>query len=133
MKKYSDPFHIPYSELVVEYKGKEMHLINKRLLDSQNCWENLEKIKALHVKRYELFDKLGKTKKLEKLQEIDLDLKNLEFELQDLWGFPRDVNFHKFWNRPKCLCPKIDNDDRYPTGYYIIAGKCPLHGTEEKG
>lgn len=35
---------------------------------------------------------------------------------------------YHFWIRPKCTCPKLDNDDRYPYGYYVVNMTCPLHG-----
>ena len=52
----------------------------------------------------------------------------LELLLQQNWGFPESINYHKFWNRPKCTCVKMDNDDAYPVGYYSINMHCPLHG-----
>lgn len=51
-----------------------------------------------------------------------------EFLLQELWGFPKDSKYHKFWEMSGCTCPKMDNDDAYPTGYYTRDGSCPLHG-----
>ncbi len=51
-----------------------------------------------------------------------------EYRLQELWGFPKDPNYHKFWEMSGCTCPKIDNEDSYPTGFYIHTQNCPLHG-----
>lgn len=51
----------------------------------------------------------------------------IEFTLQDLWGFERDKKFHKFWELPGCECPKMDNDDAYPHGRYIYSLGCPIH------
>lgn len=56
------------------------------------------------------------------------DLEQLEFLLQDAWKFPRDVNYHRFWEMPHCTCPKMDNDDAYPSGYYVRSLCCPAHG-----
>jgi hypothetical protein len=53
---------------------------------------------------------------------------DIEFTLQELWNFEKNINFHKFWETPKCRCAKMDNDDNYPYGYYSISGGCPLHG-----
>lgn len=52
----------------------------------------------------------------------------LEFEQQTLWNFPRDANFHFFWNFPGCTCPKIDNNERWGTSHKIHALDCPVHG-----
>lgn len=52
----------------------------------------------------------------------------LQFKLQHEWNFERNINYHRFWELPKCTCPKLDNEDRYPCGYYISNTNCPLHG-----
>ena len=52
----------------------------------------------------------------------------IEFELQDAWGFGRDIKFHKFWDRPHCACAKMDNEDNYPSGFYYFLSGCTLHG-----
>lgn len=53
---------------------------------------------------------------------------DINFALQSLWGFRRDQRYHKFWTVPRCTCPQLDNEDSYPTGYYIFNSECPLHG-----
>lgn len=123
-----DPLHVPSAELVVWHKGKEALLLNKRLLDQQICWDNLEEIKKLHKERLELEDKMREESDQHKLIAMDEEYTQLEFKLQDAWKFSRDKNFHRFWNRPKCECPKLDNEDAYPHGRYVVTGGCPLHG-----
>lgn len=54
-----------------------------------------------------------------------------EFALQRLWGFSEDAKYHRFWDAKGCTCPKMDNDDAYPTGYYIVNRLCPLHGNDK--
>lgn len=51
-----------------------------------------------------------------------------EYMLQALWGFKEDPRYHKFWNMKGCTCPKLDNEDAYPTGFYTLNASCPLHG-----
>ena len=130
-----DPLHAGYRELAVVHDGKEYHYINKNLLDQQLCWENLDAIKELHTKRIGIYIEMVKTDDAKKLKEFDKECTDLEFELQDLWKFDRDVNYHRFWDRPQCACPTMDNEDSYPIGYYITNGNCLLHGDvdEEKG
>ena len=53
-----------------------------------------------------------------------------ERSLQKLWGFEENDNYIKWWNVPKCGCPKLDNEDAYPTGYYTTSGNCLIHGKE---
>lgn len=160
---YSDPLHVPYQDLCISHRGKTT-MLNKRLLDRQNCWENLDKIKALHAERLNLEDMMRETisekgayllsveDAPDKMSSMELRLacQNailkecyqyndflmlcneyytlIELELQEAWGFTQDKNFHKFWNRPGCICPSMDNDDRYPYGPYIHTTDCSLHG-----
>lgn len=83
---------------------------------------------------------------IEKLQEYREDLGNLylnksisavqyrelwtenEYDLQDLWGFALNSNYHMFWNMKGCTCPKIDNEEAWGTGYYVYSKDCPIHG-----
>lgn len=56
-------------------------------------------------------------------------LKN-ETTLQTLWGFDEGAGWIRWWNYPRCSCPKMDNDDAWPNGWYTKSGACPIHGSE---
>ena len=122
-KSRKDPLHVPYEKLTVYYKNKPQLILNKELLDSQNCWENLYEIKKLHLHRLKVEEAIanGNTKLLPKWTEI-------QFKLQKAWKFPEDAKYHAFWTIPGCNCPKMDNNDRYPLGNYIVNEKCKIHG-----
>lgn len=130
MNKRVDPLHIPYAELVVHdpRDGKELYILNKKLLDQQNAWSNLDQIKQLHKERINIYRCMHSADEEGLLLMLDADCTRLEFELQKLWEFKEDIKFHRFWDRPKCSCPSSDNNDRYPNGTYIIADNCILHG-----
>jgi hypothetical protein len=49
-----------------------------------------------------------------------------EYALQELWGFERNAVYHRSYNYPFCICPKMDNDDCYPH-HMIITTSCPIH------
>lgn len=61
-------------------------------------------------------------------------LQEIEYELQELWGFKQDSKYHTWWLRPeKCLCPKLDNRDPAFYGAGAIHNSaCPLHGDKEQ-
>ena len=48
--------------------------------------------------------------------------------MQLLYGEKEDKSYHKFWETPKCICPKIDNNEIYPNKEPIFNLKCPIHG-----
>ena len=121
-------------EYSVYYDGKLQYNLNKKWLDKQDCWDNLEDIKDCHYLKLVIFSLIEETDDRELLKSLGQDLELIEFQLQKLWGFPLDKDYHMFWKYPKCRCPYLDNYDRYPNDYYIIGLDCPLHGSidEEK-
>lgn len=125
----SKDLHVPSAKLVVMYKGKEVMMLNKALLDQQNCWDNLNELKDLHSQRLALEDRLAEGKGDAKLLSR---WTLIQFALQKAWGFPEDAKFHRFWDMKGCECPKLDNSDRYPHGFYSMNMGCPIHGTSYK-
>ena len=49
---------------------------------------------------------------------------DIQYKLQDAWGFERDSNYHRFWDLPHCTCPVMDNNDAYPTKYTMVHSGC---------
>jgi hypothetical protein len=94
--------------------------------------DEISQIDTLHEQR-ESLHLLMQDASLELLPLMDDVCRSIEFELQDAWHFPRDMNYHRFWDRPRCTCPKIDNEDNWPHGYYTIVTSCPLHGLRGGG
>lgn len=131
MTPYHDPLHVGWDQLTVkDLEGKERFILNKRLLDAQLCWGNLEAIKAAHTLKLLFYTMIEEETNPAMLKELSQDITECEFELQKLWHFTEDAKFHRFWETPKCVCPRMDNEDAYPTGYYVTNLSCPLHGNE---
>lgn len=123
---YKDPLHIPSAQLEIKYKGYHI-ILNKTLLDQQMCWHNVEGIKALHYAKAAVYDAIENTNDENTLYSLSGALQEIEFALQDAWGFPKDLAFHRFWEYPKCMCPSLDNRDMYPSSRRIISMDCALH------
>lgn len=50
-----------------------------------------------------------------------------EFEMQKIWGFELNRNYHTHWLRPRCCsCPKTENKLLFGKGY-IIDSNCKIH------
>ena len=115
----------------IEYKGKIRMFINPAFCIKQNITDkDLRKIKQIHIKRLKLFDKIEAENDVVVLHELANKVTDIDFELQDAWGFERDINYHTLWYRtPKCSCAKMDNDDFIGTKYNSINDACPLHGS----
>lgn len=126
--KYNDPLHVGWDQLTVKYNDKDIFILNKALLDRQLCWENLEEIKETHWLKCMFYEMIMETDDAKELKELGKDLTECEFYLQELWKFEKDTRFHRFWEYPKCTCPKMDNNDSWGSGYNVVTKSCPLHG-----
>lgn len=118
-------------EYILNVDGKDILKLNPRLIEKQNLSEvQCQAIIELHRKKY---GKIQQMKAMhpsdtEELRKIVGEITELEFKLQDAWGFDRNQLMHRFWELPHCTCPKLDNEDSYGTEYYIVVKSCPLHG-----
>lgn len=110
---------------------------NPRLADQQEVGEFERKlIDKLHILRYliesnviELMETEDSEGIIKHNYEEWLDNEKI---LQKLWKFKEDDNYIKFWTFPACSCPKMDNDDAYPTGRYVTSQGCLIHGWADK-
>lgn len=105
--------------------------INARLIESKEIDDStLKEIIRIHEHKLIIYADIQKETELIMLPLYAKILTHYERKLQVLWGFTVDNRFHRFWNTPRCTCPKLDNEDRYPNGYYIRNLECPLHKNE---
>ena len=102
-------------------------MINHSLAKQRNLSaETISAIENLHLIREKLEFVAATNEPIAKII-YPLWVEN-EYTLQELWGFKRDSTYHRNWHYPFCTCPKVDNDDSYPTGYYYRTMGCPIHG-----
>lgn len=96
---------------------------------------NMEGIVQAHCLRISIFMDMETT-----LEEDDIDelrasarlVEGLEFELQGLWGFEQNKNYHSWWFKvPYCRCPKKENADPIYFGRRIVISNCSIHWREE--
>lgn len=116
---------------IYDDKGNLVSKINQALVKRQGIGdERLAKIQALHERRYLLIQEMEQLPRESGfLLKIGAEaITEIDYELQELWGFERNREYHRFWELPHCTCPKMDNNERYGTGMYIINQDCPIHG-----
>ena len=92
--------------------------------------DDLDKIVELHGELHEVFDEMEKNEHdVPKLRNLALVVKQLEFDLQEAWGFDKNEDWHSWWFQvPHCTCPNLDNFDLIGTRLRIINDGCPVHG-----
>ena len=114
--------------LTIAYKNKNTHL-NPVLISLQNLSEaDVSLIKRLHMTRMEIECDMEDAPSEYILKGLYSLWWNVQHLLQDAWKFERNDNFIRFWDVPRCTCPKMDNEENYPLGYYVTNMSCEVHG-----
>ena len=120
------------ADVSVKYNGKTIYL-NKLLIERQGVdAKTVDELRSKHYRRLQLLEKMENTDDPVSLKTLNKSIIEIDFKLQELWGFPQDPNYHRWWEVPKCVCPHLDNIDNYGTKYRITRGDCPIHGNSLK-
>lgn len=115
--------------LIKNEAGEVVAALNRSLAVQQKLSQaEVDVLKYLHAGKDNVMSQMKATDDKHLLKMFGKMITLIEFELQRVWKFPLDEKFHRFWYVPKCTCPKMDNDDRYPSGHYVINLSCPVHG-----
>lgn len=110
--------------------GSPAYILNEGMMRHRGKLDNLDAIKMVHETKLEIYECIKYETDPRMLRSFANDIQLCEFELQRLWGFDEDARFHRFWETPKCECPKMDNEERYGTKYSAITLSCKLHGRD---
>ena len=112
--------------------GKEA--LNPAFIKKQNrTEEDIEIILELHNELHKAFDHMemidpDNVDEKEQLKNLAIVVKEIEFRLQEAWGFKRSVDWHSWWFQvPHCRCPVLDNWDYVGTKLAVTTGGCPVH------
>lgn len=124
--KYKNAGNIPFNELIVCFEDMQTH-ISPEFLDRTNAAKNLHKLKDAYFMKYMIYKMIKQTRSIKKMKVLAEDLNIIELYIQELFNFKPSKAHIRFWETPKCTCPKLDNIDRWPTGLYVTAQDCPLH------
>ncbi len=114
--------------------GRGVELYNVRLLKmngGEDTPERRQTIIDIHIDRHKLLEDYRATDVTDKSRFVELNerMVQIEYRLQDAWGFPRDPNYHSYWFQVHhCTCPKLDNMDFLGSEARYINFSCPVHG-----
>lgn len=89
--------------------------------------ENLTLILHAHYYKSQLYQEMEEFDSPPDLKEYARKIEEVEYYLQELWGFPKNNAYHKFWEVPHCSCGSLDNKDAYGTGFRHYSSVCPVH------
>lgn len=117
--------------LIIDYPDGSQAVLSESLIAQQGLTpDRIELLKEYHVRKFNVIAKMEGTDDSGELKVLAEKVKEIEFELQRLWGFDKDETYHYWYEVPKCQCPKIDNAERRGTNYQIVNMDCPVHGGE---
>lgn len=101
-------------------------------LEKNNAWRNLSTLKSLYANKYFLYGQMELEEDWVRLQMLHVEVIENELKIQKAFNFKPDHKFIRFWEFPKCSCPKLDNMDSWGTGRRVIVGNCTLHGVRDE-
>ena len=113
---------------VYDLNGNRITYLNNVLVKKQQLTQsNIAELLKLHTQRYtiRLLADMCNPQMLKMYAKMDEEVDVL---MQIEWHFPLNKNYYKFWEFPRCTCPKMDNNDAYPSGHYVINNDCIVHG-----
>ncbi len=95
----------------------------------------VDRLTDLYVDKHLLLQKARKLEVKEEYMEIRKlakDLTEIEYKLQETYGFKRDPSWAKFWEIGGCSCEVVANIERWPSESYLVNARCPIHGPKKK-
>jgi hypothetical protein len=114
---------------VFNHVSNQLYMINQNLVNRQKVSaDDVKKIVRLQTIRKYFYDFIELSNDKEEIRRLDKIITQIEFQLQKLWGFPQDRNHHRWFDVPKCDCPKWDNADSLGSDFRMINPNCILHG-----
>jgi len=123
---------VTFEELLEKIESSDKYLVKYKELrdrveeDRIKNDKNLDKLKNCLIEKLKIHDVIQNSD--EDLKQYYKKLTDIEYNMQLLYGEVEDIDFHRFWETPKCTCPKIDNLEIYPSNKPIFDDKCPIHG-----
>ncbi len=112
----------------IKYPGRKAVYLNPSLCESRKIDEaGLQRLKDLHYALEDIYNSMEKSDDPAELRSLARLTTRIEYQLQETWGFKKNKNMHRWYNVPKCKCPKLDNEDALGTKYRIVMGNCPVH------
>jgi hypothetical protein len=108
---------------LVKYKNLRDRVEKKRVTNKLN----LPKLKNCLLEKLKIYDIIKNSELID--NKYFKQLTDIEYNMQLLYGENENILYHRFWETPKCTCPKIDNLENYPSKNPIVDENCPIHKT----
>jgi type I site-specific restriction-modification system R (restriction) subunit len=131
LKESSDKF-TTFEEMIEKFDAKDKYLVKYNELRDRvekkrvSNKKNLPKLKNCLLEKLKIYDQIEKSD-IDNLIIYYKKLTDIEFNMQLLYGEEEDISYHRFWETPKCTCPKIDNLEIFPFNNPIFDSNCPIH------
>ena len=117
-------------DLNIEFNGTDA-VLNPLLIKWRGIQpEAIERLKAGHLSKSRLFQEMARTPKADTAALLVLASKidDVEFVLQENWGFPLDATYHEWFLVPHCSCNVTLNQSLRGSPLRLVNETCPVHG-----
>ncbi len=109
--------------------GTYITSLNKNLVIKQKLsGDKIELLKLSHIQLNLIFKFMETTNNQHNLINLAEMVDNIESIQQLLWGFANNKSMRRWFEVPKCTCPKLDNIDLLSLDNAIISENCIIHG-----
>ena len=122
---------LSFEEMLEEFDSKDKYLVKYKELrdrvekDRMSSKKNLTKLKGCLLEKLKIYDTIENSD--DNLSQYYKKLTDIEYNMQLLYDEDEEISYHRFWETPKCTCPKIDNLENYPSETPIFDENCLIH------
>ncbi len=133
LEEYDSDKFTTFEDMMEKFDSKDKYLVKYEELRDRvekkriSNKKNLPKLKSCLVEKLKIYDIIEKSETDDNLQQYYKKLTDIEYDMQLLYGEEEDLSCHRFWETPKCTCPKIDNLELYPSENPLFDKNCPIH------
>ena len=131
MKEAEDDGLMSFEEMLKKHDSQDKYLVKYKELryrvdkDRISNKKNLKKLKNCLLEKLKIYDIIENSD--DDLSQYYKKLTHNEYDMQLLYGEEEDIIYHRFWETPKCTCPKIDNLEIYPSNKPFFDKNCQIH------
>ena len=133
LEEYDSDKFTTFEDMMEKFDSKDKYLVKYEELRDRvekkriSNKKNLPKLKSCLVEKLKIYDIIEKSETDDNLQQYYKKLTDIEYDMQLLYGEEEDLSCHRFWETPKCTCPKIDNLELYPSENPLFDKNCSIH------
>lgn len=108
--------------------NKPAYDLNPDLILKQHLTkDDVALLQHLHQQKIVLFHKAEHETDLVLLRALAEEYEQLNYHLQEVCHFPRNADYHRWFDFPKCTCSRLENEANIGKSKRIFSSTCIIH------